>query len=712
MPTQAFGFNTPFQAQIDHLRQKLDLPTDKWDAIVGRAHDRAFVVAGAAKADLLADLHAQINLRAQDGAGLNAFRKDFKAIVAKHGWTGWTGEGTKEGEAWRTRVIYQTNMASSYAAGRHAQMSDPEVLKLHPYWRYIHSEGAMHPRPLHLSWHGLTLPHDHPFFQTHFAPNGWNCFPAETVVRCDARLGLKTWYAGEMVEFSTAGGNRLAVTANHPILTRRGWVCAHQLNKGDQLIGAVGDVDTLLVGVVDGEQAPTSAEYLFESLAAQGLRVAPMAPNDFHGDAILRKAEIHIAGSDGALVDVAKAARGEFIGESGLKLGLHRRVEPPFIAIGSAQTAPIKSNAILTQDAAYRGLGNAQARSDLGLTGESATVQGENLSLDSGVARISDDPCRAQLALNAAWRALDRLPAQSFGFGSPAQGDALSEKDAPQSIAAAAGLFGELLEANPTAVTLDEINEIRKYQWVGHVYDFVTTTGLILAGGIIVSNCQCRITSVTRKEGEASARAGLGEPPADWQAINPKTGAPVGIDKGFDYAPGASSDVALRQLVQDKLITYPPAISKALSHEVNRYINATERASEFAARMLVNRANAEPLWIGFVENPQSVTDLVGRDVKGYTLLIPSDAPRHIDTSHAYDGGTQRAPVAADFDRVALVLNDADSLQAGDLSRNKNPRVVAVKAIDGEIYRAVFEVLSGKKGTRSLSLVSLLIKAAT
>lgn len=195
MPTQAFGFNTPFQAQIDHLRQKLDLPTDKWDDIVGRAHDRAFVVAGAAKADLLADLHAQINLRAQDGAGLNAFRKDFKAIVAKHGWTGWTGEGTREGEAWRTRVIYQTNMSTSYAAGRYAQMSDPEVLKLHPYWRYIHSEGAMHPRPLHLSWHGLTLLASHPFWQTHFAPNGYGCQCRITSVtrregEASARAGL------------------------------------------------------------------------------------------------------------------------------------------------------------------------------------------------------------------------------------------------------------------------------------------------------------------------------------------------------------------------------------------------------------------------------------------------------------------------------------------------------------------------------------------
>ena len=175
MESDAEYFGTPFEAQIAYLRQKLNLPTERWDDITGRAHDRAFVVAGAAKADLLTDLHQQLLTRATDGAGINAFRKDFKQIVAKHGWTGWTGEGTKEGEAWRTRVIYQTNMASSYAAGRYAQMSDPEVLKLHPYWRYIHSEGAMHPRPHHLAWHGLTLPADHPFWKTHYAPNGWGC---------------------------------------------------------------------------------------------------------------------------------------------------------------------------------------------------------------------------------------------------------------------------------------------------------------------------------------------------------------------------------------------------------------------------------------------------------------------------------------------------------------------------------------------------------
>lgn len=169
------AFGTPFDAQVEFLLKKLRLPTERWDDIQRSVNDRAFIVAGAAKADLLADLQQSLVQAATDGRGLDAWRKEFKAIVAKHGWTGWTGEGTKAGEAWRTRVIYQTNMATSYAAGRYLQLTDPEFLKLRPYWRYIHSDGVMHPRETHLEWHGLTLPHDHPFWLTHFAPNGIGC---------------------------------------------------------------------------------------------------------------------------------------------------------------------------------------------------------------------------------------------------------------------------------------------------------------------------------------------------------------------------------------------------------------------------------------------------------------------------------------------------------------------------------------------------------
>lgn len=169
------AFNQSFDEQLAVFRQKLNLPTQRWDDIQLAAHDRAFIVAGAQGADLLADLRAAVDKAIADGTGLEQFRKDFAQIVADNGWTGWTGEGTPGGVAWRTKVIYQTNMATSYAAGRYQQLSDPALLKVLPYWQYHHSDSVAHPRPMHVLWDGLTLPPDHIFWTTHFPQNGWGC---------------------------------------------------------------------------------------------------------------------------------------------------------------------------------------------------------------------------------------------------------------------------------------------------------------------------------------------------------------------------------------------------------------------------------------------------------------------------------------------------------------------------------------------------------
>jgi hypothetical protein len=174
MPIQA-TFGGPFNNQVEFFLDKLNLPTSRWDDVRQAAHDRAFVVAGASSADLVEDLRSAVQKAIAQGRSLEEFRKDFNAAVLKNGWTGWTGEGSAAGQAWRTKIIYTTNMATSYAAGRWKQMKSPEMLATRPYWKYVHSDSVEHPRPLHLSWDGIVLPHDHPFWDTHFCPNGWGC---------------------------------------------------------------------------------------------------------------------------------------------------------------------------------------------------------------------------------------------------------------------------------------------------------------------------------------------------------------------------------------------------------------------------------------------------------------------------------------------------------------------------------------------------------
>ena len=219
MPANKVTFNSPFSEQLAYFKQKLNLPTDRYDDILKAAHDRAFIVAGAANADLLNDLRQAMQRAIEKGSGLETFRKDFQATVLKHGWTGWTGEGTAAGQAWRTRVIYQTNMSTSYAAGRWAQLTNPDLLAVRPYWRYIHSDSVIHPRPLHLSWDGLVLKYDHPFWLTHFAPNGWGC--ECRVMAVDAKEHAKAAAAGR--DAPPAGWDQPDAKTGAPAGIDKGW---------------------------------------------------------------------------------------------------------------------------------------------------------------------------------------------------------------------------------------------------------------------------------------------------------------------------------------------------------------------------------------------------------------------------------------------------------------------------------------------------------
>jgi len=162
MADAAYG-SLPFAEQIAFFRAKLNLPTRAWTDIYKADHDFAFVVAGANRDAIVADFRAAVEKAIADGTTLAQFRKDFDAIVATHGWD-YNG-----GRNWRSRVIYETNLNTSYAAGRFEQ------LQAAPYWQYQHADWVTNPRHDHLAWDGLVLARDDPWWQSHYPPNGWGC---------------------------------------------------------------------------------------------------------------------------------------------------------------------------------------------------------------------------------------------------------------------------------------------------------------------------------------------------------------------------------------------------------------------------------------------------------------------------------------------------------------------------------------------------------
>jgi uncharacterized protein with gpF-like domain len=228
----------PFTEQIQFFLRKLNIPTHRWTDVWKDAHDSGFMVAGAYQAQLLQDLRDAVQKAITDGTTLEQFRKDFADIVAEHGWSYNGGFG------WRTNVIYETNLRTSYQAGRYVQLTDPELLAERPFWRYVHSDLVKHPRMQHLAWNNLVLPADDPWWRIHFPPNDWGCqctVYAESLASI-ARKGYQVAPSAPRVNYveQTIGersGNPQTVTV--PEGVGPGWDYAPGASQADQVREAV-----------------------------------------------------------------------------------------------------------------------------------------------------------------------------------------------------------------------------------------------------------------------------------------------------------------------------------------------------------------------------------------------------------------------------------------------------------------------------------------
>jgi hypothetical protein len=169
MPTTTrSAVSLPFTEAVDFFRQKVNIPTESWLDVMNEAHSHGFAVAGAANEAMLGDFRTAVDKAIAEGTGFKEFQGDFNAIVKRYGWqhTGTPG--------WRAKIIYETNLNTAFAAGRYAQLTQPDTLAAFPYWQYNHTSCA-NPRLQHLAWDGLILPADDAFWSTCYPPNGWGC---------------------------------------------------------------------------------------------------------------------------------------------------------------------------------------------------------------------------------------------------------------------------------------------------------------------------------------------------------------------------------------------------------------------------------------------------------------------------------------------------------------------------------------------------------
>lgn len=152
-----------------------------WLDVQREAHDTAFTVAKAMQRDLLQDIYDAVLTAIKEGQTLDQFRKNLRPILETKGWWGekivtdpLTGEqvAAQLGSPNRLRVIYRTNMRTSYASGRWARIVRNK--KAFPFLRYVSVRDGRE-RPEHSAWHNTILPVDDAWWETHYPPCDWGC---------------------------------------------------------------------------------------------------------------------------------------------------------------------------------------------------------------------------------------------------------------------------------------------------------------------------------------------------------------------------------------------------------------------------------------------------------------------------------------------------------------------------------------------------------
>lgn len=171
----------PPDDMVEFFRSKGIYPVSaRWDDVWQEEHARAFTVAKMMDRTLLERVRSSLDDVIANGGTFEQWKAGIIPQLQQAGW--WDKiENRPEltgvdypvfvGEA-RLRTIYNTNLRMARAAGQWKRIQSRKAVA--PYLRYSAIMDTR-TRPLHREWHGTILPVDHPWWDTHFPPCGWNC---------------------------------------------------------------------------------------------------------------------------------------------------------------------------------------------------------------------------------------------------------------------------------------------------------------------------------------------------------------------------------------------------------------------------------------------------------------------------------------------------------------------------------------------------------
>jgi len=262
----------------------------------------------------------------------------------------------------------------------------------------------------------------------------------------------KRWYSGEIVIIRIPGVDDIAVTPNHPILTRRGWLAAGRIELADEVLQCPMPLSSMRLLYPNYDYVETSIEQIAGSALMPGdmtFRGVPVSAEAFHGDS-QADAKVDIVWSAGTLTN-----------------DLGKRRDAPYRIVNSL----LRHRHILRHPLAGDGTLTQLFLAALHASNGIVCGGGSSLSFLGRKSRVHEKLGFADTALLEA----EFLPLSQNTSAT----DADPQRDIQQT------LSGQVRFVKPARIFKDNFS--------GHVYNLQTEDGFYLANTIVTHNCECYV---------------------------------------------------------------------------------------------------------------------------------------------------------------------------------------------------------------------------
>ena len=340
-----------------------------------------------------------------------------------------------------------------------------------------------------------------------------NCvLPDTEIIAPGIEAITKSDYSGDVIKFVTANGRNVTVTPNHIVPTSRGWIRAKNLIKGDKVFCYRGCIESRTIGTpTDNNRTPTIENLFASIIEAQGSTTCcvPAASIDLKGD-VIPNSKINIIFVDGKLGDKINTLMSKFISDSFL-IGTGETRESVLSRDGSLSKLLIriglafdgfmgrfdKGSVFFRSSATSRDLISLRRASDydarlfkysVNNTATDFILIGNSQTTHAGSV-ISDNGSPINLSLSSVNR--------------NSQSNSIFNENFFNSFSSLMDNSRYLSDTFTTLIEVDDIIDIQRCFYSGHVYDASSLSTLYIANGIVTSNCHCSTAPYSdRKEYE------------------------------------------------------------------------------------------------------------------------------------------------------------------------------------------------------------------